>query len=241
MSDTPYTVSSAAREPAAEVPHDGAPTPLSQRVRSLRLPSQHAGGGSRLGWIAWVLCLLFAGSTAVLGYLLAVQKPAAEAGADKKDASSAVATSLGGSPPGEIALQGKGYVIPAHQILVSPKVTGEIKRLNIVEGTRVQKGAILAELETTDYDADVRRAESALQAARLKWEELKRTLPEEQVQVRKEMEEAEAQWKQLRLAHERNLKLRQANENVHLRSEPGGVGERAIAPRSAASSGWAPC
>ena len=77
----------------------------------------------------------------------------------------------------------------------------------------MQKGDVLAELETTDYDANVRRAESAFQSAQQKYEELRRSLPEEQIQVRKELEETEAQLKQLKSAHERNLKLRQAGES----------------------------
>jgi len=39
---------------------------FSQRVRSLRLPQQPAGGSTGR-WLLWTLCLLLAGSTAVLG------------------------------------------------------------------------------------------------------------------------------------------------------------------------------
>ena len=214
MSDTNYVTPAASRESLVEVPHDGAPSPLSQRVRSLRLPSQQSGGGSRTGRLAWALSLLFAGSTAVLGYLLATQKPQATEAAPQEGDPSASGLPAGAPAPGssgEIALQGKGYVIPAHQILVSPKVTGEIVELNIVEGRKVEAGAILAKLEPSEYQAEVVRAKSALDASKLKWEELKRTLPEEQIQVRKELEEAQAQLTQLKQAHERNLKLREAS------------------------------
>ena len=46
------------------------------------------------------------------------------------------------APPakGDIALEAKGYIVPAHQILVSPKVSGMIVKLNIEEGRRVGKG-----------------------------------------------------------------------------------------------------
>jgi HlyD family secretion protein len=205
VSDTPYTVPAAAREPAAEVPHDGA---LSQRVRSLRLPSQHAGGGSRLGWIAWVLCFLFAGSTAVLGYLLATQKPAAEAGAEDKDASAAAAASFGVPPPGDIALQAKGYVIPAHQILVSPKVSGEIETLSFREGQPVKKDFELATLVDTEYRADFNRAEFAVQAAENRYMELKQGYrQEEKDQADRELKEAQEQLAQLKDVYDRNQKL----------------------------------
>ena len=214
MSDTHYTNPPAAREPAVEIPHAGAPTPLSQRVRSLRLPPQQSAGGSRTGWIAWSLCGLFAASTAVLGYLQATGKsPAGESrAADPAGNSPAHFAGSESVPAGEIALHAKGYIIPAHQILVSPQVTGKIETLKFTEGARVKERDLLAALETTDYTADVKRAESLWEAARYKRDELKGTFPEEQIQVAKEMEEAKAQLKPLEQAFERNKTLRSANQ-----------------------------
>ena len=54
-----------------------------------------------------------------------------------------------------IALESRGYVIAKHQVLVSPQVSGRIMSLNIEEGRRVVKGDILAEVERTEYLADV--------------------------------------------------------------------------------------
>ena len=62
---------------------------------------------------------------------------------------------------GAIALEAKGYIIPVHQILVSPKVNGMIVRLPIQEGMRVRKGDMVAELEDTDYRADYERARAS--------------------------------------------------------------------------------
>ena len=59
---------------------------------------------------------------------------------------------------GDVALESKGYIIPAHQILVSPKVSGMVESLRIEEGLRVKKGEVLAKLESVDYQADCRRA-----------------------------------------------------------------------------------
>lgn len=67
---------------------------------------------------------------------------------------------------GAIALEAKGYIIPVHQILVSPKVSGMIVRLPIQEGMRVKKADVVAELEDTDYRADYQRAVASLEAAR---------------------------------------------------------------------------
>jgi len=96
---------------------------LSQRVRSLRLPHQARGGSAAGRWIVWTLCLALAGSTAVLGYLQFSQQasPASsqltsaksDSSADPVLPAAAVTASSGG-----LALEAKGYIIPAHQILV---------------------------------------------------------------------------------------------------------------------------
>jgi HlyD family secretion protein len=138
---------------------------LSQRVRSLRLPQRTADtrGGSL--WIAWLLCVLLSLSTAILGYLYfrhsamsapeVRPEPTKATGADN----SVVA---GAASSGEFALQAKGYIITTHQILVSPKVSGMIVKLNIIESQRVEKGDILAELEDTLYRAERDRTDASL-------------------------------------------------------------------------------
>ena len=205
---------SVVHEPAVESGHDGAPSPLSQRVRSLRLPSQKSAGGSRIGWIAWALCVLFAGSTAVLGYVVATREPAPAAQPGTSDPAENSSPAGGASlPAGEIALHSRGYVIPSHQILISPQVSGRIAALKFREGDRVDKDKddVLAILETTDYDADLRRSRSALESAQHKRDELQATLPEETIQVGKELDEAKAQLDPLQKAFERNRKLKEAN------------------------------
>ena len=67
---------------------------------------------------------------------------------------------------GEFALQAKGYIITAHQILVSPKVNGMIVKLNIIESQRVKKDDILAELEDTFYRAERDRTKASLLQAK---------------------------------------------------------------------------
>ena len=102
-----------------------------------------AVAASRLdGCMLWLLCLVLASSTAVLGYLqFARQTPAAP------DPPDAAKTDSGGGPvppaaagtasSGDLALEAKGYIIPAHQILVSPKVGGMVVKLRIIESQRV--------------------------------------------------------------------------------------------------------
>ena len=61
-----------------------------------------------------------------------------------------------------IALESRGYVIAKHQVLVSPQVSGRIISLNIEEGRRVVKGDVLAEVERTEYLADVEQMRGIL-------------------------------------------------------------------------------
>lgn len=154
--------------PAASVDGGGKPSLLRERVRSLRLPEDVDGRTARRQRLPWFLCLVLAVSTGVLGYLAFKRTPAAQpnpspdvaATADKPAVSTATATE------GAIALESKGYIIPAQQILVSPKVSGMVVKLPIREGMRVAKDHVLAQLEDTDYQADNARAKATLELAR---------------------------------------------------------------------------
>jgi HlyD family secretion protein len=144
---------------------------LSERVRSLRLPAQSAerrGGSPR---VAWVLCVLLCIALGVLAFLyfrhpfdsvteMPPESPKPAAPRDVAAASAEKASS------GEFALQAKGYIITTHQILVSPKVSGMIVKLNIIESQRVKKNDVLAELEDTLYRAERDRAQANLMQAK---------------------------------------------------------------------------
>jgi multidrug resistance efflux pump len=95
-----------------------------------------------------------------------------------------------------LVLESKGYIIPAKQVLVSPKVSGMILKLNVVEGQRVTQGDVLAELEDTDYQADFARATATLEAAKQRCQELQGYRPEEVDQAHAELSEAQAQLEQ---------------------------------------------
>src|SRR4051794_12070519 len=143
---------------------------LRDRVEALRLPSRvddpRAGGGR--AWLPWVLCLLLAGATVSMA-MRTPKAPEPAAGAAAPQAGSGdrapapAAAEAGpreaGKPAvaaGAVALEAKGYLIPAHQLQVSPiEVSGRILKLNFEEGKHVQQGEILAELDKTSYEADL--------------------------------------------------------------------------------------
>src|SRR5437763_14188445 len=96
-----------------------APGTLSERVRSLRLGARPPEGRSPR--LPWVVCLLLLGSTVAFGYQ-AFRKPRTDDGAGKGQAEPAGKT----ADSADVVLQAKGYIIPAHQIQVSPLVGGRI-------------------------------------------------------------------------------------------------------------------
>lgn len=186
---------------------------LRERVRSLRLPPQPAGGSGRA--LPWFLCFVLAGSTAVLGYLYwqSVQQPAAApqsatAAAPTAATSQTHVTTVSTASSGGLALEAKGYIIPTHQILVSPKVNGMVIKLRITESDRVKKGDVLAELEDTEYRADRDRAAAALDSARKNLAELEHGYrPKEIDEAAAELAEAEAQRIQLDTDYRRSADL----------------------------------
>lgn len=114
---------------------------------------------------------------------------------------------------GEIALESKGYVIPAHQILVSPQVGGRLLRLFVEEGMRIKKDDLLGEIESTEFAADYARASATLELNRARLKELESgNRPEEIEQARADLAEAEAQLAQLDAEYARAKTL--INSNV---------------------------
>jgi multidrug resistance efflux pump len=103
---------------------------------------------------------------------------------------------------GGVSLQAKGYIIPAHQIQVSPKIGGMIVWLDprFEEGQHFKEGEVLARLEDVDYRTDRDHAQSMLRNAQERLRELQNGYrPQEKEQARAELEEQEANLKQLKL------------------------------------------
>ncbi len=190
---------------------------LSERVRSLRLPQDSGGGGTRGTWLPWSLCLVCAASTAVLGYLLWGRQSAeaqAPAASEAKSESAAGAASAPTASSGSIVLDSKGYIIPVRQILVSPKVSGMILKSFILEGKHVKKGDVLAEVEDVDYQADRQRATAALELARHRLSEIETSRPKEVGAAEAELDEARAQLVQTKSDFERCKELFQSRTAI---------------------------
>lgn len=192
---------------------------LSDRVRSLRLPDRPRRGLNGLALILGMLCVALAGSTGYLGWR--VLNPAE--GKDDKSAAAEVRpntkapdhSQLAWNPApqdtGGVALTSKGYIIPLHQIQVSPKVGGMVMELNIEEGMRIKEGDIVAKIETTEYKADYDRAQGAAGAAKHRWQELWKYRDDEIRQLKADLDDSKAQREQLLSDWRRSIALKNAN------------------------------
>jgi len=225
-SETPFLKVEDDRPLAATIERPPTPaeraTKLSERVQALRMPPiEHE---PRPAWLPWTLCAALSLATAWLGYLVFVAAPSRNvsqaAAADPPGTPSeaepqgiaASAKTAASAKEQKVVLESKGYIIAAHQILVSPKVSGMVTRLTIEEGTRVKKGDILAELEDVDYRTDYNRYAAELETSRQKLLELERgNRPEEIAQAKAQLLEAEAQLTQLEADWKRMQQLRKNN------------------------------
>jgi HlyD family secretion protein len=190
------------------------PTPLSERVRSLRLPERAAAPASWRSFVPWVLCAALAGCLAYLSLRepAAEQDPNAAAVSSETSTTQPAATSPDNTPTpvreGEIVLQQKGNITPIHQIQVSPKVSGMVEKLTFKEGDKVKKGDVLAELEKVEYKSDFDHTVGQVASARGRLEALRRFRKEEADQAKAELDEANAQKEQLFLDWKRSVGLR---------------------------------
>lgn len=188
---------------------------LSDRVRSLRLPDRPPRTLNMTVLVLSMLCLCLAGSTGYLGWRVfgspEVEKKLPPP--DKIEPGSKVPDDLKqpAAATGAVAHTSKGYIVPYQQIQVSPKVGGTVMKLYIMEGKRVKKGDILAEIETVDYQADYDRAVASVESAKRRWQELWKYREEEVRQAKAELDDAKAQREQLLADWRRSMVLRNAN------------------------------
>jgi multidrug resistance efflux pump len=158
------------------------------------------------------LCAILAclsGGLAIFAFGRSPAGPPAAVGSP--NAGGAPADAAAPAPAGTVVLESKGYIIPVHQIQVSPKVGGMVEKLDVEEGKQVKKGDVLAVLETVDYKADRDRAKGVLDACWQRFLELYTgNRPEEIRQARFELDEAEAIRKQWEQEYNRNRNVREA-------------------------------
>lgn len=192
---------------------------MRDRVAMLRLPEKTSSASlsQRVPWLPWALCLLssFAAVSLSLrgGTPVATSVPMAT---PPTGATSAPTPSTPGPAPGpalrpgETVLESKGYIVPAHQIQISPiEVSGRIVELFIEEGKWCKKDEPLAILDRSSFEAQLMEAKANLASNQARLKELRNgSRPEEIQQAAAELREAEESLKQARLKFERNQSIR---------------------------------
>jgi HlyD family secretion protein len=214
---------------------------LVHRVQQLRLDSQlgsaKAGRGGA-GWLPWVLCALLAGTWATVA-IRTYRNPGNAGPADSASATAPVSSGGGSARPtasstlvapriesGSIQLEVKGYLIPAHQIAVSPiDVGGRVIELNVLEGKLFKEGDILARLQDTSYRQAVEEAAAGVAMAHRKLESAQARLAEQKPEsVRK----VEVQELQASLREAQALTERAENDLRRYRNIPGTVAAKEL-------------
>ena len=71
----------------------------------------------------------------------------------------------GGGSDGAVAVVANGYVVARTKAAVSAKIPGRLAVLNVSEGSRVQRGEVIARLENADYVAAVAQAKAEVASA----------------------------------------------------------------------------
>jgi RND family efflux transporter MFP subunit len=122
----------------------------------------------------WPLLLLVPGILLIAG-LYALRARAALSGTEVDTVRASVlrpAEAAAGSP----LLTSSGYVVARRKAVVSAKIQGRLAELKVEEGSRVREGALLARLESADYQAQVSRARAQLERAQADLAENQRQL-----------------------------------------------------------------
>jgi RND family efflux transporter MFP subunit len=80
----------------------------------------------------------------------------------------------GGEPKGaRVVFQTSGFVVPIKLVTVSAQVSGQVVKLNAVEGQTVKKGDVLARLDDTVHKARVEAAKAKVEIATEQLDKLK--------------------------------------------------------------------
>jgi RND family efflux transporter MFP subunit len=140
---------------------------MAGELKNLRIDRPDESGRGR-GWL-WLLAALLAFAAAGGGWWWATRTEAASV-------RTAVVRESADEGPGAV-LNASGYVTARRRATVSSKVTGKVIEVLVEEGLRVREGQVLARLDPTTAEAQLRLSEAQLLAAR-------RTVTESEVRLK---------------------------------------------------------
>ena len=101
-----------------------------------------------------------------------------------------------------------GAVAPSEQSTVAAGISAQIKQMALLKNRFVNRGDVLAVLESNDLQAQRNEAQAALEEARLNLQTVQNvTIPQTQAQTQKEANDAKAQMDNARATYERRRVL----------------------------------
>jgi multidrug resistance efflux pump len=205
-------------------PPNGAPS-LRDRVKSLQLQGRDTAERSRSALIPWGLAAVLFLVAVGMGYRTYRLNPP---GDDGRPRSAEVGSPADASPippsdspapvasSGAVALQAKGYIIPAHQIQVSPnKVSGILEYVNprLEEGNQFQEGEVLARIQDKDFRARRDKQAQTLAEAERRLEELITTWPKELEEARAKLNVVKAKAESSKVKYQISVSTRHATSS----------------------------
>ncbi|MFW6139803.1 MAG: efflux RND transporter periplasmic adaptor subunit [Acidobacteriota bacterium] len=109
-----------------------------------------------------------------------------------------------------------GLIEAREKIVITPETGGKIAKIYVDEGERVQRGDILAELETKTTRLQLKQAEAGLAVAKANYNDAQRNM-ERMERLRKENAVSEQQYEKVKLAFESSeAQLKQAQAALDL-------------------------
>jgi RND family efflux transporter MFP subunit len=142
---------------------------LKGELATLRIDRDRPQGRS---W-RWLVLLVIA-LAVVVGAAFALSRSSLRA-AEVETVEPTIETSTA-SQAGAPVLTASGYVVARRKAVVSAKIQGRLSELRVEEGSRVREGEVIARLESTDYEAQVRRSKAAVARAEADLAENRRQL-----------------------------------------------------------------
>jgi HlyD family secretion protein len=142
---------------------------IKEELGSLRIDRADPRPGRR----RWPLRLALA-CLPVLVFLYSIR-----AGGAIRTAAPETPPSVPAAAPGDTSaslLTASGYVVARKQAVISAKIQGRLAELGVEEGSRLERGEIIARLESHDYEAQLLKARAGAQRAEAELVESRRQL-----------------------------------------------------------------
>jgi RND family efflux transporter MFP subunit len=134
---------------------------LSSDLASLKISRDEAPPPTP--WLKWIAFLVVPAALAGAIWIWAV--PSIEATVFKVEVETTTIVTVSPSES-QVNLTSTGYVVPQRVSKVGAKIPGRISVMNVAEGEQVKAGAVLAELEAADFEANIRTANARVLAAK---------------------------------------------------------------------------